>query len=53
MTQRPTPEPEKKPRLTYPYTRMAVEWIAVAGFAGIVAAILGVAAALVYWAWTA
>lgn len=50
----PTPESEKKPgRLTYPYTRMAVEWIAVAGFAGIVAAILGIAAAFVFWAWTA
>ena len=48
-----TPEPEEKRRLTTPYTRMAVEWIAVAGFAGIVAAILAFAAAMVFWAWTA
>lgn len=46
-------EPQKKSRLTSPYARQAVEWIAVAGFAGIIAAILAFAAALVYWAWTA
>jgi hypothetical protein len=45
--------PPKERRLTTPYTREAVEWIAVMGFAGIVAAIVGVCAALVYWAWTA
>lgn len=52
----PIPDPEEwaKPRrFTSPYARQTIEWIAIAGFAGIVAAILGVAAALVYWAWTA
>lgn len=49
-----TPEPEEsKPRFSSPYTRQALEWIAVVGFAGIVAAIVGVASAFVYWAWTA
>jgi hypothetical protein len=35
------------------YSRAAIEWILIAGFAGIVLAILALAAALVYWAWTA
>lgn len=48
-----TPHPEPESRLKTPYTRMAIEWIAVTGFAGLVLCILGVAAALVYWAWTA
>ena len=49
-------EPELEPelgRFRAPYTRVALEWIAVAGFAGIVAAIVGVASAVVYWAWSA
>lgn len=40
-------------RFRAPYTRVALEWIAVAGFAGVVASIVGVASAVVYWAWTA
>jgi hypothetical protein len=46
-------EPEQRRRLTTAYTRQAVEWIAVVGFAGVVTCILGVGAAMVYWAWTA
>lgn len=51
MVMRLTVIDEKKHRLQSPYTRMAVEWILVVLFAGIVAAILGVAAAIVYLAW--
>ena len=40
-------------RLNSPYTKLAIEWIMVTFFAGIALAILGVAAAVVYWAWTA
>jgi len=36
-----------------PYAALAVEWILVALFAGVVIGILGVMSALVYWAWTA
>lgn len=53
MATEPEQEEQKPGRLTYPYTRQTVEWVAVVGFAGVVAAILGVAAAIVYWAWTA
>ena len=51
----PIPETEKpeRRRLSSPYTREAVEWIAVLGFAGMVIAILAFAAAVVFWAWTA
>lgn len=40
-------------KLKTPYIRYAIEGITVVLFAGLVLAILGIAAALVYWAWTA
>jgi len=52
------PEPEwpleqlQQERL-HPYTRLALQAIMLVLFGGLVIAILGVASALVYWAWTA
>ena len=43
---------EEKPKL-HPYAHLAMQAILIVLFAGIVLAILGVAAAMVYWAWTA
>jgi hypothetical protein len=40
-------------RMSSRYTRVAIEWTLVGLFAGLALAILGVAGALVYWAWTA
>jgi len=34
------------------YQRIAVEWLLVVLFAGVVLAILGCAAAVVFWAWS-
>lgn len=39
--------------LRAPYARDAIEYLAVALFAGVVLAILGLAAAVVFWAWSA
>jgi uncharacterized membrane protein len=52
-TPKPDLERERARRLSSPYTRQTVEWIAVVGFAGLVAAILAFAAAIVFWAWSA
>ena len=46
-------EEEKKKGFQSKYTRMAIEWLTVALFGGVILCILGVMSALVYWAWTA
>jgi len=45
--------PEQQQERLHPYTRLALQAIMLVLFGGLVIAILGVASALVYWAWTA
>ena len=57
MSERATVErvtTERQPRrvASNRYQRIAIEWLLVVLFAGIVLAILGVAAAIVWWAWS-
>jgi hypothetical protein len=50
----PIPEPEEpKRRLTTPYTRQTMEWVAVAAFAGIASGIVAIVLAVAYRVWTA
>jgi hypothetical protein len=41
---------EEKGRM-HPYAQLAIQGILVVGFAGLVLAILGIAAAIVAWSW--
>jgi hypothetical protein len=46
-------EPEKEPRFKTPYTRHALEWIAVIAFFGVAGGLVAIVWAMAYWAWSA